>query len=390
MNDHQRPAGPGGAAPSSGERRPPGTIRIGRLAGADVLVSTSWFLVAALIALLVSPRIEQVEPGLGVWKYVAGFAFAVILYLSVLLHEASHAYVARHYGHRILSVTLHFLGGMTSIDGEARTPRQEFMIAVVGPLTSLAVGGAALGLWLVTPDGLLQIAVEGLAAANLLIGVLNLVPGLPLDGGRVLKAAVWQASKDRHRATVAAAWGGRLVALSVLLWPLFMQQVLGLRPQLVDYLLVFVVGLFLWTGATASLMQARLRRRIPGLAAVAIARRALEVPEDLPLAEAVRRAQQVQAGGIVTLGPDQRPAGIVSESALLSTPEDRRPWMPVSAVARTLQQGLALPYDLTGEDLVRAISSHPAEEYLLVDRDGSVFGVLATRDVDRAFRSSAH
>lgn len=388
MNDDKTSAGPADAPPTS--PRPPGTLRIGRLAGADVLVSTSWFLVAGLIAVLVSPRIEQVQPGLGLWKYVAGFTFAVILYLSVLLHEASHAYMARHYGHRILSVTLHFLGGMTSIDGEARTPRQEFMIAVVGPLTSIAVGAAAVGLWFVTPDGLLQVAVEGLAAANLLIGVLNLVPGLPLDGGRVLKAAVWKVSGNVHRATVAAGWGGRVVALLVLLWPLFMHEVLGIRPQFVDYLLVFVLGLFLWTGATASMAQAKLRRRIPGLVASSLARRALTLPGDLPLAEAVRRAQQAQAGSIVTLGPDQRPAGIVSESALLATPEDRRPWMPVSAVARTLEAGLRLPSDIAGEDLVRAITTRPAEEYLLLDHDGSVFGVLSTRDVDRAFRSAAH
>src|SRR5690606_32721998 len=107
-------------------------------------------------------------PGLGGWKYLAGFVFAIILYLAVLLHEASHAWMAQRYGHRITSITLHFLGGMTAVEGEARTARQEFWIAVVGPLTSLAVGGAALGLWFVTPEGVLQVGVEGLAGANLL------------------------------------------------------------------------------------------------------------------------------------------------------------------------------------------------------------------------------
>ena len=190
--------------------RPPGTFRIGSLAGADVLVSSTWFVVAALIAVVVSPRIDEARPDLGVLKYVAGLAFAVILYLSVLLHEASHAYVARHYGYRVTSITLHFLGGMTAIDSEAKRPRQEFWIAVVGPITSIAVGGAALGLWFVTPDGLLLVAVEGLAGANLLVGVLNLVPGLPLDGGRVLKAAVWGATGDQHRGAIVAGWTGRV------------------------------------------------------------------------------------------------------------------------------------------------------------------------------------
>ena len=172
----------------------------------------------------------------------------MILYLSVLLHEASHAYVARHYGYRVTSITLHFLGGMTAIDSEARKASQEFWIAVVGPVTSLAVGGAAVGLWFVTPDGLLLVAVEGLAGANLLVGALNLVPGLPLDGGRVLKAAVWGATGDPHRGAIVAGWTGRVVAGLVLLWPLAQERLFGSAPDLVDYVLAFVIALFLWTG----------------------------------------------------------------------------------------------------------------------------------------------
>lgn len=371
-------------------RRPPGTIRIGSLAGADVLVSTSWFFIAAIIALLVSPRIEQVEPGLGVWKYVAGLVFAVVLYLSVLLHEASHAFMARRYGFPVSTITLHFLGGMTAIEGESRTPRQEFMIAVVGPLTSLLVGGGAVGLWFVTPDGLLRVAVEGLAGANLLVGLLNLVPGLPLDGGRVLKAIVWGATGNMHRGTIVAGWGGRVVALLVLAWPLVQYEWLGVAPALVDYLIVLVLGLFLWTGATAAMTHARLRRRLPRLVAGPLARRTTTVPADLPLAEAVRRAQEAEAGSIVTVTADGRPLGIVSEAALLATPEERRPWLPVSAVARTLEPGLTLPSDISGEDLIVAMSRRPADEYLLVDPAGAIHGVLSTTDVDRAFREASH
>ena len=192
-------------AAGSGQSRAPGTIRIGSVAGIDVLVTCSWFIIAALIAFAIAPRIEQVEPGLGALKYVAGLVFAVVLYLSVLLHEASHAIMAQRYGFTVNSITLHFLGGMTEIDGEARKPRQEFWIAVVGPLTSIAVGVAAVGVWFLLPEGLLRVAIEGLAGANLLVGVLNLVPGLPLDGGRVLKAAVWGATGSAHRAPSSPA-----------------------------------------------------------------------------------------------------------------------------------------------------------------------------------------
>lgn len=368
--------------------RPPGTFRIGSLAGADVLVSSTWFIVAGLIAVLVAPRIEQVQPDLGAFKYVAGLAFAVILYLSVLLHEASHAYVARHYGYRVTSITLHFLGGMTAIDSEARKARQEFWIAVVGPFTSLAVGAAALGLWFVTPDGLLLVAVEGLAGANLLVGALNLVPGLPLDGGRVLKAAVWGATGDQHRGSVVAGWTGRAVAALVLFWPVAQERLLGVSPDVVDYVLAFIIAMFLWSGATAAINSARVRRRLPVLVARNLARRTLTVPADLPLAEAVRRAQDAEAGGIVTVTTGGAPVGVVNEAALLATPADRRPWIATSTVARELAEGLRLPADISGEDLVKAIGRTPATEYLLVEPDGSIYGVLTTADVDRAFREA--
>jgi len=390
----ERAPGPASGGPTpeddqSRPERPPGTFKVGTIAGSDVLVSSSWFLVAGLIAIVMAPRVEEVSPGLGLGKYVAGLAFAVVLYLSVLLHEASHAVMARRFGFPVTSITLHFLGGMTAIEGEARRPREEFWIAVVGPITSVLVGVGAVALWFVTPDGLLRMAVEGLAGANLLVGVLNLVPGLPLDGGRVLKSAVWGLTGNVHRGTIVAGWGGRITAVAVLGWPLLQMQVTGTPPALLDFALAFIVAAFLWSGSTAAMTSARLRRKLPQLVARDLARRTLAVPDDLPLAEAVRRAQQAEAGSIVTVTGGGHPVGVVNEAALLATPEDRRPWVAVSTVARTLDEGLSLPATITGEDLILAISRTPAAEYVLLEEDGSIYGVLATADVDRAFRAAA-
>lgn len=363
---------------------PPGTIRVGSIGGVDVLIRASWILIAALLAYLFAPQVEQVRPGLGVWKYVAGLAFAILFYLTVLLHEMSHALMARRYGLSVRWITLHFLGGMTEIDGEPRTPGQEFKVAVVGPLTSIAVGVVALGLWFLVPDGLPRLALAVLAWTNLVLGVINLVPGLPLDGGRVLRAAVWKGSNNMHRGTIVAAWGGRVTAMVVLLVP-FVAQAAGWTVGLVDYFTCWIIAAFLWTGATASMAQARVRRRLPALKARPLARRVIAVPDDLSVAEAVRRAQAEGAGAIVVHTADDRLSGVVNETALLATPEDRRPWLPISAVSRSIEDGLVLPADIVGEDLVRAMSRTPAGEYLLVEQDGSIYGVLATDDVDRAF-----
>ncbi len=368
--------------------RAPGTLRIGQIGGVDVLVRSSWLVVAVIIAVMVAPSVEAAEPGLGGWKYVAGGAFAVLLYFSVLLHEMSHALMAKRYGLPVRSITLHFLGGVTEIEGEPDTPRREFGVSVVGPLTSIAVGVVFALLHFVTPPGLLRLAVDMLAGANLIVGVLNLVPGLPLDGGRVLRAAVWKLTGNPHQGTIVAGWGGRLAAVAALAYPFGRALATGEPTTVSDYVFSLVIAGFLWGGASAAIVSAKVRRRLPALRARVLARRALTVPHDLPLAEAVRRAQDEQAGSIVVLDATGRTSGIVNEAAVQATPEDRRPWLPVSAVSRTLEPGLSLSADLSGEALIRAMQRTPASEYLLLDEEGSVFGVLVTEDVDRAFSAA--
>jgi hypothetical protein len=170
-----------------------------------------------------------------------------------------------------------------------------------------------------------------------------------------------------------------------LAYPLLVARWTDTEVQTIDVVFGAVLAAFLWAGATQSMVVARLRARLPRLQARTLARRALGVPHDLPLGEAIRQAQEKEAGGLVVLGSDGRPMGIVDESAVKATPSERRPWIDAGALARTLEPGLLLSADLVGEELVRAMQRTPASEYVLVEPDGSVFGVLVTSDVDRAF-----
>ncbi len=158
----------------------------------------------ALIAYLVAPQAEAAQPGLGALAYVAGLVFGVLLYLSVLLHEASHAIVALRFGLPVRSITLHFLGGFTDIGEETKSPKQQFWVSVIGPLTSIGVGLVCLGLYFVLPGGLIRMTVVGLILANLFVGVLNLMPGLPLDGGQVLQLP--QSGRSAATATRDSWW----------------------------------------------------------------------------------------------------------------------------------------------------------------------------------------
>ncbi|MBA2574043.1 MAG: M50 family metallopeptidase [Nocardioidaceae bacterium] len=366
---------------------PPGSFRLVTFAGVEVRVSNSWFLIVGLIAFVMAPRIEREAPNIGAWAYLIGVAVAVLLYLSVLLHEISHAVAGLAFKMPVHSINLHFLGGATEIEGEATTPWREFVIAVVGPLTSLAIGGLALACVDLFDQGLVRFAVAALAGANLIVGVINLVPGLPLDGGRVLQAAIWAVSGRRGLGVVVAAWGGRLAAVAAFTYP-FLLPAFGLRARLVDYFMGFVIGAFLWAGASQALTSAKVRSKLPSLDARRMGRPAIGVPATLPLAEGIRQAQLARAGSIVVVAADGCPMGIVNEAAVMSTPEGRRPWVSCGDLARRIEDGLMISADLTGEALLRTLNTTPASEYVLVEPDGSVYGVLVAKDVDAAYRAA--
>ena len=179
---------------------------------------------------------------------------------------------------------------------------------------------------------------------------------------------------------------GRVTAVLALCYPLILLSV-GYQPGIFDYVLAFMIGAFMWGGASQALMMASVQERMPRLQARQLARPAIGVPADLPLAEAIRRAQEANAGSLVVVSSLGQPEGIVNEAAVASTPLDRRPWLSTGSLARRLEAGLMLPADLQGEELLRAMQTTPASEYVLLEPSGSVFGVLVTKDVDNAFRA---
>lgn len=333
-----------------------------------------------------APTVQDRLPGVDGWLYVVTGTFAVMLIGSVLLHELAHSVVAKQFGLPVRRIVLQLLGGASELEREPETPWREFAVAVVGPLVSLALGAVAVVAYQgVQPDSVLGLLVAAFAVSNLLIGVFNLLPGLPLDGGRVLRAAVWALTRKPNVGTVAAAWGGRVVALIVIILPFVFARLQNTSVQVIDVLWAALIASFIWTASTASLTHQRLRERLPSLRARALTRRAIPVTGDLPLSEALRRAREAGAGGLVIVDGGGSPSGLVNEASVGATPEHRRPWVSVASVARSLEPGLVLSAELVGEDLVRAMRTTPASEYLVIDRAGDIFGVLATKDVEHAF-----
>ncbi|WP_223167533.1 site-2 protease family protein [Nonomuraea sp. SYSU D8015] len=363
-------------------------LRMGKPFGIPVYVSWTWFVVAVFITLMFGPRFQQMLPELdSVASYVVAFAFAVLLYVSVLLHELAHSVLAKWYGLPVRRITLYLLGGVSEIEKEPPTPGKEFMVAAAGPALSLGLAGLGLlgDVYVINSGGIPEVLIWQLWVANFIVGVFNLLPGLPLDGGRMLRAGVWKVAGNSGTGTIVAAWGGRVLAVLLVAVPLATSLSGGQELDFTDLVWPLVLAWFIWAGASQSLRVAKIRARIPQLNARALARRAVPVTAETPLSEALRQAVEKRAGAIVVVDHDGRPLAIVNEAAVQATPEHRRPWVNVASLAKSLEPTMVLDADLTGEPLIEAMREAPGSEYLLVERGGGVYGVLATADVNRVF-----
>ncbi|WP_149550642.1 site-2 protease family protein [Streptomyces marokkonensis] len=384
-----------GPGPRRPEERQRGGLLMGRPFGVPVYVAPSWFLVAILITWVFGGQIDRVLPELGAASYLVSLFFAVAFYASVLVHELAHTLAALRFKLPVRRIQLQFFGGVSEIEKEAETPGREFVLAFVGPLLSLVLSGLFyLALLAVDPSSVPGVLLAGLMISNLIVAVFNLLPGLPLDGGRMLRAVVWAITGKPMTGTIAAAWVGRALAVSVLIGlPLLTQSgALGSdavdnvgMDTVLDALLAAILAAIIWTGAGNSLRMARLREHLPELRARTLTRRAVPVESDTPLSEALRRANAAGARALVVVDPDGAPLSLVREAAIVGVPEHRRPWVPVSGLAQDLTDGMRVSAELAGEDLLDALRAAPATEYLVVEETGEIYGVLSAADVERAF-----
>jgi Zn-dependent protease len=366
---------------------PRGGVRLGRVVGVPVLIGPSWFVMAAVITVLIA---EAGAASLGTGRaYVVGASFALLLGLSVLLHELGHCFVARGLGLQVRRITIGVLGGATEVE-EAQTPAREYAVAIAGPMVSLLLAGTGLGLRpLFDSDSLSGRMVDNVALTNGVIAVFNLLPGLPLDGGRVLRALVWRLSGDPHRATVAAAWAGRVVAVVVI--PFLFVVLLpwaGYGADSASNLIwAALFGGYIYALATLSLKRSQAMSRLPRVTVAGLARPALRVPADMPLAEAVRRAHEANVRGLVVVDSADRLEAVVSEAAVIATPEQRRPWVSVGSLAKRIEPGLVLDVSLGGEELLSAMRAHPSSEYVTENPATGEVRVLSSDDVAQALSS---
>lgn len=374
--------------PSQPPARRSAGLPLGRIFGVPLVASPFW-VVLVIVGTLVGPGAirDGVDVGVAA-SYLVTLALILLIYAAVLLHEASHVLVARALGLRVGRVVLQLLGAVSEVLDEPQTPGREFCVAAVGPLTSVFLAGVAAAIGAQLPEHSVGwLLADSTATINCLVAAFNLLPGMPLDGGRLLRAALWHFTGDKLRALLIAGYVGRVLAALTAAAGLFIPQVSQGDDGVAVFYLLFV-SWFIWANASMSIAQARVGSVIPSLSLTKLLRPALTVEAQLPLAEAVRRARDIGARALVVVDGRDRWVGIVSEAAVQATPVERQPWMSVSDLARPVQAGLVLSPGLSGADLMTAVQLTPATEYLVAGDDGALQGVLARTDFIAALREA--
>ncbi len=306
-------------------------LRIGRILGIPIYVHPSWMIIFVLITMSLAMQFTQEHPQwTSVQHWSVGVATSLLFFASVLFHELSHSVVARFYKIRVISITLFVFGGVARLGREPSKPIQEFNIAIAGPIASLVLALGFYSLTLFFPYAQMVGALAvWLGQTNAALALFNLLPGFPLDGGRVFRAIVWGVTKDFARATKIAGTSGKVVAYGMIVFGAWLGMTKG---QWTSGLWLAFIGWFLLNAAQESVAQVAIRETLSGLhAADVMSHEIPTVPRNMSLEE---YGHEVTRTGrrchLVTT--DDRLMGMMNVNALNSVPRNDWGNMSVQAV----------------------------------------------------------
>lgn len=364
-------------------------LRLGRLGGVEVALDRSWFVIAALTVVLYGPVMWRLYPGLGWLNLVLALGFAVGLALSVLTHELAHALTGRAWGWPVGRIVLTLMGGHTTFGTGRVSPLSAAVVSLAGPVANLVLAGAGTAAMTLAPErtagpgwALLQL----LVLANGILGLFNLLPGLPLDGGRVVEAVVWRLTGSEPRGTIVAAWLGRAIAVAVGVWIVARQ----LWHAPVVLLVLVMIAVFIFTGASQALRQGRLLEKLRPLTAEQLARPALEFSPGTSLAQV--DATVLAATGddyhgwtpdVVAREPGSGHLGVLDPPRAAQVPGVARADTAVGRVMDWQPAGATVDSRCPGHEVLRALETHDHGWAWVLDDTGRPVGVVHHVDIAR-------
>jgi Zn-dependent protease/predicted transcriptional regulator len=359
--------------------------RVGRIAGIEIRVDSSWVVIALLITYSMYQQVSRVYDISGGEAVGIGVLATVLFFGSVLVHELAHALVSQARGIRVQDITLFLFGGATRAKVESRGPGDEFLIALVGPLTS---GLLAAGFGIVASLGrdVLSTPLTGtfgyLAWTNLILAAFNLVPGFPLDGGRLLRAAIWKATGSLARATRIASMAGQGVG-----WLLVAAGVAWLLAgDLAGGIWFAFIGWFLVQAARSSYQELQLQQLLRGVEAEEVMAGALvRIPPELSLQDAVDDYFMRYDHSGFPVEEQGRTIGLLTLRGVRRVPREQWPTHRVRDHMVPLGDQVVVAPDARMDDVVGKLQDSEANR-VLVAQDGEVVGIITPSDLTRWLR----
>ncbi len=363
---------------------------LGRVAGIPVYIGKSWPVIAFVVVMTFGPQLAGSLPGGA--AYAVAAAYAVLLLVSVLVHEAGHALAARLTGNEVSRIVANLWGGHTVFGSGQRRPGTSAFTAIAGPAGNLLLAGVGWLLLQVDLPAVPSLLAWALALSNVFVAVFNLLPGLPLDGGFVVEAAVWKLTGDRWLAMIVAGWLGRVVTVLAVLYFLAEPLLSGGRPSIVTIVWVALIGAFLWQGATQAIRAGTARRAVARVRVGQVLRPVVLVAGHATAATALEGLARVPgAERAVLVDPAGIPVGFLDLAALRSVPADQLAVVPATAVLVRPPMGWIVQAEPADDAsvVVSALAGHVEgegvkEAVLVRDGQGRVTGTVSLADVEAA------
>jgi len=357
------------------------SFRLFRVGGIDVGIHPSWLIIFGLVTWSIAtgfvpaalPAIQPAE------AWAIGVAAALLLFASVLVHELAHSFVARRRGIPVHSITLFLFGGVSNLTAESKNPGTEFQIAIVGPLSSLVIAAVAYVIAIQPLDDRIAIVFAYLAFVNFALAVFNLVPGFPLDGGRVFRSLIWRATGSVRRATEIAGFVGQLVGYGFMLWGLFN----FFNGDLFGGLWTAAIGWFLQNAASSSVQQLMLDQRLGSVrVADAMSTDVPAVAPGLSVAEVIEQ-QFLERKRHATLVTDNgRLIGIATLGDVARVPAAARQQTAVAEIMTTADALITVRSSATLREAAELLASHDFDQLPVVE-DRRPVGLVTRADVLR-------
>ncbi len=364
-------------------------ISLGRWFGVQVSIHYSWFIIAGLITFSLGElalRMSTASP-LEAWGLAA--ATAILFFVFLVIHELSHAAVARAHGLPVRGIVLFALGGMAQAGGETPDARTEFLIGIVGPLVSAILGLAclagarAMGPLHPLPRPLPQLLLSWLGAINLALAAFNLIPGYPLDGGRVLRSAIWAWTGSRERATLAASRVGELVAMLFMAWGIF-QFFVGAS---FGGLWLAIIGFFIFEAAAGSHQQVEFRRLLEGVRVSDLMSRDLPVVDGHEDVEDFVEHELLKTGRRCFVVSEQgRLLGLMTAQEVKSVPRERWADTPLDRAMVPLAKIHAVDPSTSAWEAFEIMAREDLNQ-LPVVHDHTVDGLVSRGDLLKALQT---